>query len=209
VAAKQQKLGALPYVISGLSYIPLLGVPFGVIAIIWGLVTKKLGGKTLALIGTGGIAFTVVLYSALFYFGFVQRGGIHDELRAKLAENIITSLVQAIEFYKIQNGKYPASLEALRSSLPKDSMVSIYDPTDVRISGGKLRHFYYELADDDHYYLLGIGADGQPFTDDDILPKVEVGRGSKVGLLIKGKAKKSLEHGTGADSPQHRLFVYS
>jgi hypothetical protein len=34
----------------------------------------------------------------------------------------------------------------------------------------KLEFFYYELVDEAHYYLLGVGADGQPFTDDDLLP---------------------------------------
>ena len=183
---QHDKLGVFPYVIGGLSYIPGLGVLFGAIAIIWGLVTKKLGGKKLALIGTGGIAFTVVLYSALFYFGFVQRGGIYDQLRTELAETHITSLVKAIEFYKIQNGKYPESIEAFVDSLSEGSMESllVVDPTYVHIDD-EPRYFYYELLDDDHYYLLGIGSDGQPFTDDDILPNVEEMSGSKVGLLIK------------------------
>ncbi|RYG97371.1 MAG: hypothetical protein EON58_09920 [Alphaproteobacteria bacterium] len=60
-STSQEKLGTFPRVIGGMSYIPLLGVPFGIIAIIWGLVTKKLGGKRLAAIGAGGIAVTVVL----------------------------------------------------------------------------------------------------------------------------------------------------
>src|SRR5208283_1587576 len=119
---EKHKLVGFPYVIGGLSFIPVIGVLFGIIAIIWGLVTKKLGGKKLALIGTAGIAFTVVLYSGLFYFGVMQRGGVYDE-----------------------------------------------------------------LIDENHYYLLGVGQDGKPFTSDDILPRVEVGPNSKVGLLIKGK----------------------
>jgi hypothetical protein len=83
---------------SGLSYFPLIGVPFGVVVIIWGLVTHKRGGKNLAVIGTGGIVVTVVL-PVLFYFWFVQRGGVYDKLRTQAAEVALTSLVQAIEFY--------------------------------------------------------------------------------------------------------------
>jgi hypothetical protein len=187
-AEQPQKLGACPYVIGGLSYIPLLGVPFGLLAMLWGLVTYKRGGKTLAVIGTGGIAFTVGLCAALFYFGFVQRGGVVDELRVKLAEGNILSLVQAIEFYKTQYGHYPESLEALRTSLPEQAMVFVFDLTDARVSS-RSRDFYYERIDDDHYCLLGVGADGQPFTHDDLLPKVEVGPESKVGLVIKGQSK--------------------
>ena len=181
---KKEKLGAFPYVIGGLSYIPMLGVLFGIIAIIWGLATKKLGGKKLALIGTGGIVFTIILYSCLFYFGIMKRGGVYDDLRKKLAETTITQVVQAIEFYKTQNGNYPDSLKILKESLPENSMVFVNDPSDVQM-GGEPRYFYYEVVDEYHYYLLGVGADGQPFTSDDILPKIELSSDSKVGLLIK------------------------
>jgi len=181
---KQEKLGAFPYVIGGLSFIPLLGIVFGIIVIIWGFVTKKMGGKKLAIIGACGIAFTVILYSSLFYFGVMKRDGVYDELRAKLAESNLVQLVQAVEFYKTQNGNYPDSLKTLYASLPENSMVFVIDPTDIHV-GKEPRLFYYELVDEGHYYLLGVGADGQPFTQDDILPKIQRSTNSKVGLLIK------------------------
>jgi hypothetical protein len=181
---QQGKLNGLPYVIAGLSFIPMIGVLFGIIAIIWGLVTKRQGGRKLANIGAGGIAFTVVIYSGLFYFGFKRRGGVFDDLRVTLAESNLTQLVQAIEFYKAQQGKYPDSLKVLKESLPANSMVFVNDPTDVKLKN-EARNFYYELVDDTHYYLLGVGPDGKPFTSDDILPKVQVSPNGKVGLLIK------------------------
>ena len=181
---KQEKLGAFPYVIGGLSFIPMIGVLFGIIAITWGLVTKKLGGKKLAIIGACGITLTIILYASLFYFGFMKRGGVYDDLRAKLAESTLVQVVQAIEFYKTQNGNYPESLQILKESLPENSMVFVNDPTDIKV-GGEPRYYYYELVDEGHYYLLGVGADGQPFTQDDILPKMQIGPNSKVGLLTK------------------------
>jgi heme/copper-type cytochrome/quinol oxidase subunit 1 len=99
-----EKPGRFPYVLGGMSFIPMIGVIFGIIAIIWGLVTKKLGGKRLAAIGAAGISFTIILYGALFYFGFMQRGGVYDDLRTKLAQTTINSLVQSIEFNKVQHG---------------------------------------------------------------------------------------------------------
>jgi hypothetical protein len=185
VSEQQERIGTFPYVIGGLSYIPLVGVLFGMVAVIWGLITNKTGGKKLALIGGGGILFTVALYSALFYFGFRQRGGLYDELRTKLAETTITTLVQSIEFYKVQHGAYPDSLDALRNSLPKNTPVFIVDPTDVQTGMGHPRRYYYELIDADHYYLLGVGRDGKPFTSDDILPQVTVGPESKSGFVKK------------------------
>lgn len=181
---KQKKMRAFPYVVGGLSFIPLVGVLFGIVAIAWGLLTKKRGGKKLAIIGTCGIAFTVILYSSLFYFGFVKRGGIYDDLRAQLAESTLVQVVQAIEFYKIQNGNYPDSLKILKDSLPENSMLFVHDATDVKM-GSESRYYHYELIGENHYYLLGVGPDGLAFTPDDILPKIQPGQSSKIGLLIK------------------------
>ena len=183
---QQEKLGAFPFVIGGMSFIPLIGVPFGMVSIAWGLATKKAGGKKLALIGAGGIALTIVLYSSLFYFGFWYRGGVYDDLRSKLSETTLTSLVHAIEFYRTQHGDYPESLQVLHKSQPKNSLVFIADPSAVKM-GEQPRLYHYELIDRGHYYLLGAGPDGQPFTADDVLPKIEVGPNSNVGLVIKAR----------------------
>ncbi len=94
---KNEKLGAFPFVIGGLSFIPLVGVLFGVAAIVWGLCTSRAGGRKLIILGGAGISFTVLLYGGLFYFGFVQRGGVYDELRTKLARTMPDSLVPAGE----------------------------------------------------------------------------------------------------------------
>ena len=183
MSEKQEKLGALPYIVGGISFIPAIGILFGIISIVWGLVTKKSGGKTLAIIGASGIGFSIIIYGALFYFSFVQKGGIYDELRAQLAKSTLTSLVQAIEFYKVQNGHYPDSLKTLKNSQPKNAMVFVFDPTQVKI-GGKPHYFYYKLKDPSHYYLLGVGPDGKPFTSDDILPDIKAMPNSSIGLLI-------------------------
>jgi hypothetical protein len=183
----REKIGTVPFVIGGLAYIPLLGVLFGAVAIVWGLFTSKAGGRKLALIGGGGILFSVVLYSALFYFGLMQRGGLYDGLRTKLAESNVTALVQSIEFFKVQHGAYPDNLETLRKSLPENSPVLIFDPTDVQMAE-TARLFHYELIDADHYYLLGVGPDGKPFTSDDVLPQMDIGPQSKSGFVKKASA---------------------
>ncbi|MCP3674699.1 MAG: type II secretion system protein G [Gammaproteobacteria bacterium] len=188
---KQEKLGILPFVIGGVSFIPGIGIFFGIVAIIWGLATKKLGGKKLAVVGACGIGFSVILYGALFYFGFVQRGGVYDDLRVQLSKNTITSLVQSIEFYKTQNSRYPESLEVLRKSLPENSLVFVHDPAQVQM-GGEPRYYHYELKDQEHYYLLGVGPDEQPYTSDDVLPNIEITLNSGVGLLIHQDSKNGL-----------------
>lgn len=162
---ENKPIGCLGFAIGGLSFIPLIGVLFGIIAIIWGASIKQ---TKLVAAGISGIIFTVVLYGALGYFGFVQEGGVYDELRGNLAKSNLTSLVQAIEFYKVQHGNYPSSLEVLAASLPKNSMVSIYDAT--QISATEPGYLYYELIDTDHYHVRAYGRDGVLNTADDVLP---------------------------------------
>ncbi|MCJ7503829.1 MAG: hypothetical protein MUP80_12320 [Acidobacteriia bacterium] len=181
-----QRVGNFAYVIAGLSYVPLLGALFGVIAIIWGLTSRKCGGKRVAAIGAGGIGFTLLVYGALFYFGFIQRGGVYDELRGKLAQTMLNSLVQSIEFYRVQHGSYPESLKALQASMPEESLTTVFDPTDVKL-GGQPRYFFYERVGADHYYLRGVGKDGQPFTADDIVPQIRPTAAGKIGLLLERK----------------------
>lgn len=177
-------LGAFPYVLGGLSFIPGIGLVFGVGALTLGLVTRKKGGRRVAWMGAAGIGFSVLVYGALFYFGFVQRGGVYDDLRLKMAQSTIDEVVPVIEMYRLQSGHYPQSMAALKASLPRDSMVMLFDPTSMRL-GQQPVEFFYQRVGEDHYYLRGLGPDGQPFTADDLVPQVPVAAGSKIGLLVE------------------------
>lgn len=178
----RKELGALPFVVAGLSFIPLLGVPFGLVSIAWGLLSKKAGGKKLAVVGASGIAFTAVIYSVLNFWGSAER---FKDARSKAATSAVTSLVQSIEFYKTQYGRYPEMLDGLRKSLPATATVFTIDPSGVGTGDGPT-DFHYELADENtRYYLLGVGPDGLPFTDDDILPEIDMRPPSRVGLKVR------------------------
>ena len=179
---------AAAYVIGGLAFIPLVGVPLGVAAIIWAIVSRKRGRGRVAMLGVGGIGFTVVLYGGLFFFGFVPRGGIYDHLRGQLAQQQLYTLTQAVEFYRLQYGSYPDSLKQLQDSLPKPSLVNVYDPSGFRL-GSEARYFYYERVGTDHYYLRSVGADSQPFTSDDVVPDIKLAPNSKIGLLLDAPAR--------------------
>ena len=182
----QKKLGVFPFVVAGLSFFPGLGVLFGLIVIVWGLAVRRRGGAKLALIGAGGIAFSIILYGGLFYFGFVQRGGLYDGLRAQLAQNNLNALVKSVEFYKLNHGEYPDSLVILQASAPKGSIESVHalDPRALAFGNEKdSRYFYYKKVDQDHYYLRGVAPDGKPFSPGALVPQVDVS-GGKIGLLI-------------------------
>jgi hypothetical protein len=181
-AKDDKRLGCFPFVIGGLSFVPLVGVLFGLVAIVWGLNAKKRGGGKLAVVGAAGIAFSVLLYGGLFYFGFVQRGGLYDDLRAKMAQSSLNALVTSIEFYKLGHGEYPDTLDTLKASLKKDSIEAIY-VFDPRVNAsGPTGQFYYKRVDADHYYLRGVAPDGKPFSPGALVPEVTVTSG-KIGLL--------------------------
>ena len=210
-AAKQKRLGCFPYVLGGLSFIPLVGVSFGIVVIIWGLIKLKQGGWKLILLGACGILFTVVLYGTLFYKGFVERGGIYDTLRSQMAQPMLTDLVKEIEQYKIQNGKYPESLEELIPEKEPQSSIMIYDPAYVDLKMKEPRLFYYELINEGkNYYLLSSGVDGTAFTEDDMHPIVSEEEMKNIGYRKKNQLTKRSSGLYSAASPLRKvadLFV--
>jgi hypothetical protein len=128
------------------------------------------------------IVAVVLMFAALFYFGFVQRGGVYDGLRAQLAQTQLNQLVPYIELYRTQRGSYPDSLEQVAEIIPSNVPVMIYDASIVQVGpGGRLYH--YERVGDNHYVLRSAGMDGLPFTDDDIAPDGFSSGG--VGLLLE------------------------
>ncbi len=182
-AEGSKELGAFPYVIAWLSFIPGIGVIFGVISIIWGiLVTRKKGGPVLALIGIGGILFSFLLYGVLIHYVIVKRTGTFADLRSKLTVTTADEAVQAIELYKVKTGKYPETLNELAGSLPAGWERIIYDPSNTAI-GNAPKMFYYQLINTKQYYLFSAGNDGVPFTKDDISPSIRPSGG--MGYTIK------------------------
>ncbi len=168
--------------IAGISFIPLIGVPFGVAAIIWGLIRRA---WVLVGLGTGGILFSVVLYSSLFYFGFYQRGGVYDKMREQLAVTMLNSTVKDIEFYKLQHGHYPAALSELSTKDINKPSFAI-DPTAMQRPGTRIGYFFYELGPGgSSYFLRSVGADGIPFTADDILPTLSEDERKNTGLKLE------------------------
>jgi hypothetical protein len=178
----QKPLGCLPYAIGGASFIPLVGVLFGLVAIVWGVARRT---WQLIVLGVCGILFTVSFYSALFYFGMFYRGGVYDKLRAQLAVTMLNDAVKEIEFYKLQHGRYPATLSELD---PKDKMQfpKTFDPTIIDFSRKRDRHFFYQLDPSGSFYFLrSVGPDGVPFTADDIVPTIPEDERAKTGLRLE------------------------
>jgi hypothetical protein len=187
--ASTERIGTVPHIVAGLSFIPLLGVLFGMVAIAWGVFARRDGGGRIAALGALGIGFTVLFYGGLFYVGVVQRGGLFDEARLESAQASLDGLVPAIEHFRQTRGRYPDSLEELQPTLGPASESAIYDPSDVSLRESP-REFFYAREGREGYYLRGIGLDGEPFTRDDLLPRVLAGQAPATGLLLQRVASR-------------------
>jgi len=188
---RQRKVGVFAYLLAALSLLPAIGILFGAMSITWGLNTRKANGKRLAALAALGVFISIgasaLLYRELGGFALMQRLqrlDTFDLMREGIAQSALDRLVPAIEYFKVERGRYPATLEELEESLPRDSGLIIIDPMTVKL-GKTPTNFYYRVVDPDHYYLRSVGADGIPFTADDIVPDIVVAPGSKLGLLKK------------------------
>lgn len=184
-AGDTQRLRRLPYAIGGLSFAPFVGVVFGSVAIVWGLLLWKTTGRRLIIIGLVGMIVSFILQAGLYRIGFIGRDGIPEPARDALAQGALNALVPQLEAYKAKHGRYPKTLTVLAKANAPDKHVLIYDPTFAPSSGRARRLFYYRpVKNRKAYYLLGVGADGKPYTADDILPNALSGT---TGLKIKAK----------------------
>ena len=144
------------WVFGGLSFIPLFGVLFGIVAIIIGAVKRTRGQVYL---GIGGILFSVLLYGGIFYFGFVANTGPFAALKVKEVPLLIRTDAGQIALYKAQHGKLPDTL----ADLGKPSGTNLFHTTDPW--GTKFK--YTKLADD-RFELTSAGPDREFGTSDDI-----------------------------------------
>ncbi|MEO9167619.1 MAG: hypothetical protein ABI230_04370 [Aestuariivirga sp.] len=184
---KTRQIGIGSYIVVVLSFIPLVGIFFAIVAIIMGLRKFNEGGKRLIMLGCLGLVLTFSIYGTLFYKTFERRGGLFGDGFNLLAKGMVTDLVRGIEYYKLVNGRYPEDLIELKNSLAKVTFMGVDDASSTGTLGSKsMPTFFYQLSEDkNHYYLLGVGPDQKPFTADDILPDIPEQERVKTGLLIK------------------------
>jgi len=177
-ARPNQSLGWFPYVVSILSFIPLLGVPIGLVCVVFGVIKRKSNGLVVSGIGLAGIVLSVVLYGNLA-LQLKHPTGDYAQLQTELlADRVLLDMVKAVEFYKLENSHYPNQLEELGDDVK--AQISLQG-----MSSG-LGEIFYELTPEgDTYYLLVTGPDGKPFTNDDIHPNISSQEMQKIGYRSK------------------------
>jgi len=152
-----------PYLLGYFGLIPLVGFFVGFGLLLYGIIKYK--DKKLIIIGIACMIFTVIVYSTLFYVGFQSDIGKKSwETHAQMQLN---TLIKNIEYYKLENGKYPDSLQQLERN---NEFIFMTDPTQPIRKGG----VYYNYKNLGNKYLLfSSGTDGIPNTEDDIFPQVD------------------------------------
>lgn len=148
--------------------IPIIGFFLGIMFVILGIFKYK--DKWLILIGLLGIMFTPILYDALF--PELRNTGLRDEKNIEFVKGNMNNLIKDIEFYKIQHGVYPISLDMIDNPLINDLFQSDKKgstPYNYRVIGNK-------------YMLFSSGVDRLPNTVDDIYPDIATDE-SKIGLI--------------------------
>jgi len=129
--------------------------------------------------GAIGMLITIAIYGSLFYFSFNT-----DAFRpafAEAAQTELNDLVKSVEFYKLQNGSYPDSLQQIDT---KGSFTFIYDPCSTHKLGDNEEPFHYSKKGN-KYLLFSVGEDGKPNTADDIYPTLTNADTSKLGFIRK------------------------
>jgi hypothetical protein len=163
-----------PYLLGLICLIPLIGAFVGLVFIILG--TTRFKDKWFTLIGVFGIVFTIIIYSSLFYAS--KHSSVFTKGFKELSQMQLNSLVKNIEFYKLQNGQYPDSLQQLTKD---DNSVFIYDA--IQSNQQRKNNLYNYSKVGEKYKLFSSGEDGIPNTKDDLYPQLTAKESSKIGLI--------------------------
>lgn len=163
-----------PYLLGLLCLIPLVGAFVGLGLLLYGILKYK--DKWLSIIGAFGIVFTIFVYSSLFYAS--RHATIFKQGFADISQMQLNSLVKNIEFYKLQHGEYPDSIEQL---LHDDKLAPINDAIQLNQQRDKSYYNYEKVGE--KYLLFSSGQDGIPNTKDDLYPQILLTDSSKIGFI--------------------------
>ncbi len=160
-----------------LGLIPNVGVIAGLILLFKGAFQVR--DKILIIIGALDILFTPLFW--WFFTSALSHSGTFRTLNMEMAQAELNTVFRYVEFYKVEHGVYPDSLEQID---PQRNGVSIFDPVQTWGGGRKGAYFFYRKVGQ-KYWLFSVGLDGKPFTSDDIFPVMKLADTAKFGLMIK------------------------
>lgn len=172
ITNKQIEKSKPPYLLGLLCLIPGFGLLIGLALLLYGIIKYK--DKWLIIIGTSGIIWTVAIYSILIFVS--NHADFFKQGWSEVSQHQLNDLVKNVEFYKLEHGRYPDSLQQLTK---EDQFVFINDP----IQQNKKNENYNYKRIGDKYVLFSSGEDGIPNTKDDLFPQIVISDSSKIGLI--------------------------
>ena len=160
-----------------LGLLPNFGVIAGIVLLYQGIIRLK--SRLLIIIGVADILFTILFWMAMQYWVF--DGPLFAGANRQAAQKQLNSVFKSVEFYKLQHGHYPDSLEQVEDI---QGFVWINDPLSSKGFRSKQDNFYYQKTGD-KYWLFSVGEDRQAFTADDIYPTMNPADSTKFGLRLR------------------------
>ncbi|MDM7924427.1 MAG: hypothetical protein QUS35_00230 [bacterium] len=165
----RKSVGWPGYALAIASFIPYIGPVVSSAAIFYGWTRRRSGGGRIIALGVlGGLVST-----AAFIGRFEPKQPVvKPSVVSAAAETraLLNGLVRAAEAFRERSGAYPESLPALAAET--DTVLQFLDPASGGESGAVVP-FYYSLdPSGETYTLLSAGRDGEPGTEDDILPSL-------------------------------------
>ena len=175
-ANQKPAIARIAFVFAGIGAIPVLGWPFGLAALIWGLISRKAGSKRVAVIASICTVGLSAMY-ALIYFSIVAPMIENPERYMGFAKATVTqlNLTRAtchIEIFQSRYGRYPNDLDELFAlHYEIDVLLRIDDLFGEAVAGERPPHLIYQKDVLGHSYsLYSVGLDGRANTEDDIHP---------------------------------------
>jgi len=158
--------------------IPIVGLITGILLFRKGIILKD---RILYFIGALGILITVAFFVGGLYYS--KYSDVGKRQRVELARYSLNQVLRDVEFFKLQYGHYPDSLQELKFV---DITVFIMDPLSQKgIFSRKLDYLNYKKIDSSHYTLFSAGLDQIPHTKDDVYPFISNPGAGKSGLVIE------------------------
>ncbi|MGE0443440.1 MAG: hypothetical protein AB7S39_23390 [Gemmatimonadales bacterium] len=155
----------VPFLLGLASFIPGIGLPCAVVAVVWGLADYSPGARKAVRLALIGGALQLVAGAGLAVW-LLRSDPLAAAAEAR-ARKDLAGIVEQLEAYRARTGAYPVSLDALGGAQPVPDSIRLVDLT------GGLRHarpYFYSLGADGTYDLLATGPDRVVGTPDDIRP---------------------------------------
>lgn len=163
----QKTVGWPGYALAIASFIPYIGPVASSAAIFYGWARRRSGGGRVIALGVlGGLVSTAAFLGRFEPKPSAERASLKSA--AAETRTLLNGLVRAAEAFRERSGAYPESLPALAAGT--DTVLQFLDPLSGGESGAVVPFFYSLDPSGETYTLLSAGRDGEPGTEDDILP---------------------------------------